>query len=201
MKMRLINKKYNTVIIILILSFNIQASPHDPMVTLKLDVFAKNDKNQICDMFNRTDNVTICYKLTNTKGCDGNSDPDAISKEIIINTNINSDKLSIINPQEKIGIKHIIKNTPKSATIGDENEFQLEAKILRKPNISNPSDDCIINYIEVDTLGQLKVKLKYLHPYENDVVYFNYSTKISNESPLEGWVNCSGIEDGVVYPN
>lgn len=157
----------------------------DVAVTLKLDVFALDNKSNISNDFNRTDDITICYRLINTMGCRGQT-----AKEIVIATNISN---IIALPKKTVEVSSNRNHD------NDGEGFYLECRIDSGWRFW--TDKCKIEYVTIDENGNMYVKSKYLHPNQMEIIYINYSTKVAKNSPSGDNINCSGIKDDHVEFN
>jgi len=179
------SKKYLFIAINIILLQTCQyyAQGQDPnndiAVTLKLDVFALDNKSRVCNDFNRTDEITICYMLTNTM-----ERPGKIAKDVNFTTVLSN---ILYSPKNDIEVSSA---NPKD---NDGDGFYLECQI--DPKCIGATQKCKINSVKIDKNGSLIAKVKYLHPRETDVVYINYSSKIPKDSPTGNDIPCSDIKD------
>lgn len=179
------SKKYLFIAINIILLQTCQyyAQGQDPnndiAVTLKLDVFALDNKSRVCNDFNRTDEITICYMLTNTMEHQGK-----IAKDVNFTTVLSN---ILYSPKNDIEVSSA---NPKD---NDGDGFYLECQI--DPKCIRATQKCKVNSVKIDKNGSLIAKVKYLHPRETDVVYINYSSKIPKDSPTGNDIPCSDIKD------
>jgi len=71
----------------------------------------------------------------------------------------------------------------------DRNGFYVECSSFRK---SNKNKKCTIDFVEIDSAGHLTAKIRNIYPKKNDIIYINYSTKISKNAPT-GKHKCADI--------
>lgn len=173
------------VVISILLALEIPPSAEGPgpngdvAVTLKLDVLALDNKLNVSNDFNRTDDITICYRLTNTMGSQGQT-----AKEIVIATNISN---ILVLP------KKTVKVSSNKNHDNDGEGFYLECRIDSGWRFWKKK--CKIENVIIDKNGNMYVKSKYLHPIQTEIIYINYSTKISKNAPSGDNIKCSGIKD------
>lgn len=160
------------------------------VVNLKLDVSTMNETSDSCNIFNRSDYITICYNLTNTR-----EDNNAIAKTIIIYTNISN---ILEPPKERITLSDITTSNPGNNN--DGRGFSIECSIFRN-KANRPNDECEVDSVFVDPEGQFRVIVNNLHPERCEFVCINYSTKISKKAYVRNFYNCSDIKQSDIHFN
>ncbi|HPJ84566.1 MAG TPA: hypothetical protein PLY09_07390 [Methanothrix sp.] len=149
-------------------------------MTLKLDAFAVDENSLICNDFNRTENMKICYKLSNTM-----RDNNAIADIVIINADISN---IFDGPEKDLMVYQSDKG--KIEQINDGRGFHLECRV--DPELKECDDRKVS--VKVDPSGHLRAEIGYLRPNEMDIVSINYSANISKNAP-RGERYCSNINN------